>query len=457
MRELPCGYAEFSRELFDSPSKHASFLYALSAGVPHRGMRANLLKCTPEYLADIYGDALCENPFCEYGFVLRDDRYVSEDVRHFSGFFYMQEPSASVVVEAFPPKNGDKVLDACAAPGGKTGQICALDPDGIVISNEYDRKRADVLCENVERLGIRNCVVTSVDTSALSEKFVGYFDRVYVDAPCSGEGMFRKESAAIVNWSEDNVKKCADRSASILENCSKTVRPGGYLAYSTCTFNTYENERTIDAFLTKHPEFELVEPTDKIKAVSDRGINFAGALHDFDKAVRIFPTSGAGEGHFAVCMRKADGESSRVKEMKLPRIKQKSVSDGCYSEWTDEDMFGEYLEVGRGVNIVPAGLPDMSGLWVLACGVPFLNFSEKAPKPQFAFVRSLKKGHIKKAVELSADSASLRAYLRGEEFKTDVPFSSYAAVTVDGYPVGAVKISGGVAKNHLPKGLRFRF
>ena len=456
MIDLPRDFERYAGQLFDTESETKDFLRCLREGETHRGMRANLLKATPEYLQSIYGEALTPNPFCDFGFVLNDDRKVNTDILHFAGAFYMQEPSAQCVVSACPPRNGSRVLDACAAPGGKTGQIASLNPEGLIIANEYDKSRSQVLAENVERMGIRNAMITCGDTALLAGSFEGFFDYVYVDCPCSGEGMFRKEEAAISNWSVDNVAMCAARGGRILDNCAATVASEGRLIFSTCTFNILENEGVIDDFLTRHDDFELIDVSAEIRGVASSGINFEGAKHDMSLCARVFPHRGIGEGHFVAVMQRRGECECRVRYMPVSSHTSKEIV-GEYDLWTDEAPYGWFSVGNSGVDIFPFDTPVKDRLWVVRCGVPFLIFNGKNnTKVHFSFVRALKRGYIRHALDLPLSSPLLKEYIRGEELDADVDFSGFGVICADGLAVGPIKVSGGRAKNHLPKGLRIR-
>ena len=274
--------------------------------VPHRGVRVNTLKCAvPDFLA-LTEMNLRPTPFAATGFELLSDHKAGADPLHHAGAYYMQEPSAMSAVTALSPQAGEAVLALCAAPGGKSTQIAAaIGRDGLLWCNEYVRARAQILLQNLERCGVPNAAVTSMDTARLTERLPRFFDAVLADVPCSGEGMFRKEPAALTEWSEDNIRLCADRGAYILDAAARAVRLGGRLLLSTCTFAPEENECQVAAFLRRHPDFELVplsdlpfgQPAFPWEQVRSFAADPQPPAADLTLCRRIFPKHG-GEGHF---------------------------------------------------------------------------------------------------------------------------------------------------------------
>ncbi len=247
-----------------------------------RGLRVNTLKCKPDQLQNLLDYELNPTPFCPNGFYLPADvQSPGNSPLHHCGAFYIQEPSATSAVEMLGVEEGDVVLDLCAAPGGKSAQIGAkLNRTGLLWSNEIVRNRANILLSNIERMGISNAVVSNAHPEQLCERVAGTFDRVLVDAPCSGEGMFRKNGEAQTEWSVEHVRSCAERQLHILDSAKKALKPGGVMVYSTCTFSREENEGVITRFLDENPDFEL----------EDSGVSFGRPALEY--ARRIFPMDG---------------------------------------------------------------------------------------------------------------------------------------------------------------------
>ncbi len=357
---------------------------------------------------------------------------------HEAGVYYLQEASAMSAVALLDPQPGERILDLCAAPGGKSTQIAGrMQGQGFLLSNEYEWKRARILAQNIERLGIANAVVISLSPELLASELEDFFDRILVDAPCSGEGMFRKEEAAVTDWSQETVEMCARRQAGILDEAAKMLRPGGRLVYSTCTFAPEENEMAIEGFLARHPDFEA-------EAVAAPWFTPAGK-----GMFRLWPHKLLGEGHFAAVLHK-QGQAEAPKSTK-------KTAGKLPEEWL---AFADDL----GIQL-PPGKPKMFNqtlLWL----------PEEAPENLRAnFVRrglelgEVKKGRFEPAHALamwlkdcksihglSADSEDIKKYLHGDV----IPCSQkgWCLVQVDGYSIGWGKGDGSVLKNHYPKGLR---
>lgn len=348
---------------------------------------------------------------------------------HFAGLYYLQEPSAMCVGELTAPVKKERVLDLCAAPGGKTVQLAMqTEGEGVLISNEIDAGRAKVLSQNVERMGIKNCAVTNATPAQLAERLPDYFDLVLADAPCSGEGMFKKEPEAITHWSVNNVRLCAARQREILDCAARTVACGGHLVYSTCTFSEEEDEGQIRAFLQSHPEFTLEEEH------------------------KIYPHEFKGEGHYCARLRKDGGERRGAKPYPVHR---NLAANRAFLSFT-KDFFqtppeGEIttLDDGR-MYLLPAGMPAI-GVRTLRLGVELGEFDGKIFKPAHALAVSMKKKECARFVPLSRGEAD--RYLRGETLACRCG-NGWCVVGLGDDPLGLGKAVNGTLKNHLPKGLR---
>ena len=407
-----------------------------------RGLRVNTLKCTPEKLRSLIGFVLKPTPFCPNGF------YIPAEVQspgnsplHHCGALYIQEPSATSAAEMLGVEEGDFVLDLCAAPGGKSTQIGAmLNGTGLLWSNEIVRNRANILLSNIERMGISNAVVSNAHPEQLCERVAGMFDRVLVDAPCSGEGMFRKNGEAQTEWSVEHVRSCAERQLHILDSAKKALKPGGVMVYSTCTFSREENEGVITRFLDENPDFEL----------EDSGVSFGRPALEY--ARRIFPMDG-GEGHFAARLRK---KSESVKSA-LPDIKTKTDSDilDFYDSLFVNRPFGENITVVKDkVIILPKNYQPIDGVPVLRAGVILGEIVKRRIEPHHSAFAAAKESDCVNAVDFDADSAEIKAYLHGEEITVPADIKGYSAVCVSGMTTGFGKASNGRLKNKYPKGLR---
>ena len=280
--------------------------YSLENGEPQRAFRVNNIKISTEDYLKINPIDATPIPFAEEGFYTDAER-VGGLPHHHAGMIYMQDPSAMITVKALDIKEGWRVLDSCASPGGKTTQLSAAVGDsGIVVCNEYVTKRCRILEENITRLGCRNTVILNLDTKYIAEFYPEKFDLVLCDAPCSGEGMFRKNELAVSEWSPENVEMCAERQMEILENCAMCVAKDGYLLYSTCTFSLEENEKNAEKFLNMHPEFCLCDVSEAVKKHTADGIVFDGCTHDMTLTRRFYPYVSDGEGQFIALMRKTE-------------------------------------------------------------------------------------------------------------------------------------------------------
>lgn len=358
-------------------------------------------------------------------------------VFHEAGVYYLQEASAMAPVALLEPQPGEKICDLCAAPGGKSTQIAGrLSGRGMLLCNEVSPKRAKILSRNIERLGVANAVVTNETPAVLAQRFPAFFDRVLVDAPCSGEGMFRKEEAAITDWSPETVQMCARRQGEILDCAAKMVKPGGRLVYSTCTFAPQEDEEAVEAFLENHPEF-LPEPVE------------APWFQESGPAMyRMWPHKLLGEGHFAAVLRRMgqpEDSPAPPPGEKLPR------------QWED---FAKALDIrlpeGRGLRFgetlywAPAGMPDVSKLRVLRAGLELGTVKKDRFEPAHALALWLKDCRCQ--VSFPAESDEIKAYLHGEVLPCRE--KGWCLVKAGAYSLGWGKGDGSQLKNHYPKGLR---
>ncbi len=419
---------------------------------PYRGIRANTLKLSSDELKSRLNIEMTPSPFCELGYYIPSDTEgLGNHPFHHAGAFYIQEPSATSAVEAMEIKPGDTVLDLCAAPGGKSTQIAAaLDGKGYLWSNEFVRSRVQSLISNIERLGVTNAAVSSMRPDELCPMLEGAFDKVLVDAPCSGEGMFRKEPKALENWSLENSISCGDRQVKILASAAYAVKSGGLLCYSTCTFSYHENEEVVARFLKLRPEFELVpikrdfgEPGYKKYAPDTVGI---------EHTRHIFPFNG-GEGHFVALMRKSGDSTS---ELLSDTSVQKNEAVRAFEEF-EADCFmmplkGIKYSVRDKVYITPL-LPSIGGKALIRNGVLCGEYLGKRFEPSHALFSAFG-GLARNRVDFSLSEDRIYRFLHGEELDCDATLKGYTAVLIEGVPLSFAKTSGGRLKNRYPKGLR---
>ncbi len=356
---------------------------------------------------------------------------------HEAGVYYLQEASAMAPVQLLDPQPKEKICDLCAAPGGKSTQIAGrMMGQGFLLCNEYSPKRAKILSRNIERMGVANALVTNETPQRLAQRYPDFFDKVLVDAPCSGEGMFRKEEAAVTDWSQETVQMCANRQQDILEQAAKLVRPGGRLVYSTCTFAPEENEQTVAEFLQNHPTFSLESVAAPWFTEVEPGI------------YRMWPHKLLGEGHFAAVLKRSDAESashSPCKGEKLP------------AQWTDFSKAmgitlpeGKAVQFGNSLCWVSAEMPDISKLKVLRAGLELGEMRKDRFEPAHALALWL--DSCLNCQDLHPDSKEIIDYLHGNVIPSEK--KGWCLVTVGGYPIGWGKGDGRILKNHYPKGLR---
>ena len=421
-----------------------------------RGLRINTNKMDVDRFLQIFPHPLTPSPFASNCFYLDAEHKAGSDPLHHAGAYYMQEPSATSAVTVLAPHPGEWVLDLCAAPGGKPTQIAnALADEGLLWSNEYVSARARILQQNIERWGVRNAVISNQDTGVLCDGLTGAFDAVLVDAPCSGEGMFRKEPQALSEWSTDNIQLCAARQKQILSNAAKAVKPGGRLVYSTCTFAPEENECVVADFLNQHPDFELIPievdwgcpgfSSDRIAPFATEDVS----RWDYSRCRRILPQHG-GEGHFVALFHRAGDAISCHTNLSVPA--DSSIRE-LYAECFTDTPNGIFTTIKDQVRLVPNALPDCRGLGVISAGVPVATICKNRLEPHHSIFLATKAEHCQRKLDLSVDDPLLLAFLHGAE----IPYTGekgWTAVCVEGIPVGFGKASGGKLKNRYPKGLR---
>ncbi|MBQ1262758.1 MAG: methyltransferase domain-containing protein, partial [Oscillospiraceae bacterium] len=417
-----------------------------------RAFRVNTDKISLEDFEKLNTFSSGKIPYVENGFYLNYDKIGNHPFHH-AGMIYVQEPAAMAPAECVEIDPDWAVLDMCAAPGGKSSQIKnKLGENGILVSNEIISSRCKILTGNIERLGFSNCVTTCLDTKKLASLFPNTFDMIMVDAPCSGEGMFRKEQIAIDEWSEENVKMCAARQKEILENAAKCLKSGGYIVYATCTFSLDENEMVVDSFLKEHSEFELCEVTDRVKESTCDGIYFEGCeCENIHFARRFYPHVSRGEGQFMAVLRH---RGEKLESHKKTARKPEKI-DGLVFDFLDDVLQSYDKSQVTIYNQNPVYFtPDFEVLKgaAFSCGVTIGEIKKGYIQPHHQFFMAFGP-KFKRKVDLAPDSDDLSRYLHGEEISVDLP-NGFAAVTVCGCSVGGGKVVGGRLKNHYPKGLR---
>ncbi len=363
------------------------------------------------------------------------------------------------VVELLDPQPGELVLDLCAAPGGKTTHIAeGLAGRGLLVSNEIHPARAKILSQNVERMGIRNAVVTNEDAGRLESYLPDFFDLIVVDAPCSGEGMFRKDEQARDEWSEENARICAGRQQEILDHAAGMLKAGGRMVYSTCTFSPEEDEAGIVKFLERHPEF-TIERVPGLPGLSPGRPEWGGGCPELADTVRVWPHIAEGEGHYLAELKKAGSDDEIRLKRKMPHYWKDKGGIRLYQEFESgalrESVGGDCLILyGDQLYRVPPQMPDFSGLKVLRPGLHLGTFKKNRFEPSHALALALKPEQAVCKCMLEAEGMEIHEYLGGNTLKAENVDKGWVLVCVDGYSVGWAKAASGVLKNHYPKGLR---
>lgn len=425
MIELPSEFKERMRA--ELGERYAEFIKSYDR-TPYKALRVNTLKILPEDFKKISPFALSPVEWEQNGFYVNEDK-AGKTVLHAAGLYYVQEPSAMSAAPLLQVGRGEKVLDLCSAPGGKGTQLAqTMCGEGIIVLNEVNFSRAKILSQNVERLGIKNAAVISESPSTIAEHFKGYFDKVLVDAPCSGEGMFLKEENAVSEWSLENVSACAKRQSLILDSAQACLKPNGLLVYSTCTFAPEEDEGQIESFLKRYPNFKLITMK------------------------KLYPHEIAGEGHFVALLQKTDGEEGRVQPFKIIPPDKKTLS--LLSKLSCESLNGmRFKNLHAAGDMLYEVMPDCPSLpfKTLRAGIRLCEVKAGRVEPCHALAMCLTKNELSTA---DVDENAALSYLGGNTLDCSGSLSGWAAVTFKGYPLGWCKAVNGTAKNHLPKGLR---
>ncbi len=431
---------EFGREIEKMLGTEAPAFFASMEAPPSLALRINPARPTATDAAREFIDG--QVPWEPRGHYLRPGARPGAGIAHAAGAFYLQEASAMVSAAILDAAPGERILDLCAAPGGKSTQIAAaLGGAGLLISNEPEPGRAKVLAANLERMGVRNAAVTNAYPDALAARWPGYFDAVLCDAPCSGEGMFRRDPDSRAEWQPGSPAGCAKRQAEILDRAAELLRPGGRLVYSTCTFNRQENEETIAAFLERHPDFA---PED---------FDLPGIGNSVDGMIRAWPHRVRGDGHFAAKLRKAGAaprreapafRNDREALVFVDRLEQEvcALPDGLKARLV---RLGDYLYA------IPAECPETRGLKLASAGVCLLRIGRSHIEPAHALAMALDVNDARRRMDL--DDSQARRYLAGEALACDGP-KGWTLICWRGMALGWGKASNGQMKNHLPKGLR---
>lgn len=429
----------------------------------YSGIRVNTLKISPEEFEKIAPFSITRIPWIKNGYYYNQNEQPARHPYYFAGLYYIQEPSAMTPASLLPVTPGDKVLDICAAPGGKSTELGAkLCGKGVLVSNDISNSRAKALLKNIELFGIRNPVIASEAPGKLVDYFTDYFDKILVDAPCSGEGMFRKSPAIMKNWEQYGVEYYNKLQKEIILQAAKMLKPGGYLLYSTCTFSKEENEGTISYLLEQYPEFQVVDP------LTDNSVSYEGFSHgrpewgngreELKNCIRLWPHKIKGEGHFIALLRKGGpkGETLIPVSGNLGKLKITKEAEDFLAEIPLSINEENLLVKEDRLYLLPSELPELKGLRLLRQGLLLGEMKKGRFEPSQALASALYKGDYHKVIDLSGDSAEVIKYLKCETIEANsTKGDGYHLITTDSYSLGWGKLAKGSLKNKYLPGWRW--
>lgn len=409
------------------------------------GLRINKLKISVEEFLKISPFNLNKIPWTCDGYYYEENIRPAKSPLYHAGLYYIQEPSAMAPVEFLDVQKGHKVLDLCAAPGGKSIQIASkLDGKGLLVTNDINSNRVKALVKNIEIYGVKNVLVTNDSPERLCNNFEGFFDRILVDAPCSGEGMFRKDESLIKSWEKDDISIYPNMQREILKKASNMLKVGGKLIYSTCTFNMGENENMIKEFLNENGNFKLLD-IPKDFGISE-GINLK-------EVGRLWPHKLKGEGHFLALLQKTDGKdvnhSLENKDSNPPQVYRKFEEDNMNIK-----LEGNFITINENLYLAPDDLIPIKNLKAVRTGLLLGQIKKNRFEPSQAFAMALRKEFFKRIIDLSKDSNDVIKYLKGETIFVDGE-NGFNLITVEGYPLGFGKLNNSTLKNGYDKNWRW--
>ncbi|MCU6707628.1 RsmB/NOP family class I SAM-dependent RNA methyltransferase [Paenibacillus sp. J5C_2022] len=475
------------------------------------GLRINPLKLKPDEwqrLTSMQGE-VTPIPWTSTGFYYEEEERPGKHPHYHAGLYYIQEPSAMAPAELLDVQPGHRVLDLCAAPGGKTTQLAGkLQGQGVLVANDNALERTKALAKNIELSGVRNAVILNEEPGNMVRAFKGWFDRILVDAPCSGEGMFRKNPAMSDQWEKHSVEKCSLMQRDILEHAANMLAPGGMLLYSTCTFSPEENESQLAVFLAKRPDFE-VQPIPKQWGWRDGRPDWVDAdlaaqlseesLQSMKGTARLWPHHVNGEGHYLALLKrtsntdagdhyaeaeqptaasepqrpvKIDRKAGRKRRREDREQQATEVEQSPFAIWQQfaqehlqsaDELEGKLVIFGSIVYLQPEGIPDLGGLRVVRAGWLIGEVKRDRFHPSQALAMGLSCTQAARCILWSAESEEVIRYLKGEtlfvdeekiQMKSETSSKGYVLVCLDGYPLGWGKYVGGMLKNELAAGWR---
>ncbi len=428
----------------------------------HQGLRVNTSKISVEDFLKISPYSLKPVPWCKNGFYYEKKEKPAKHPYYFAGLYYIQEPSAMTTASFLPIEEGDMVLDLCAAPGGKSTELAAkLNGTGLLITNDISNSRAKALLKNIEVFGVGNALVTSEPPNELSRCFPGFFDKILIDAPCSGEGMFRKQNNMMKAWEQNGVDLFVGLQRSILKEAVTMLKPGGMIIYSTCTFSKEENEQSIEYLLSLDDKLHLVD-LPHVEGFDEGHPEFGLTGNaDLKKCRRLWPHRIEGEGHFVALLQKEDLKEQNTpvggyvfSKEKLSKEAEEFISQLNYP--FDKRRFDVQKER---VFYIPEHMPDVKGLRILRCGLYMGDMKKNRFEPSQSLAMFLKENEFPNVLHLSVEDDRVIKYLKGETLelidKDESIKDGICLICVEQYPLGFAKANKGTLKNKYLPGWRW--
>lgn len=421
-----------------------------------RGLRINTLKISTEEFEKISPFALKKIPWTDNGYYYEGSEQPAKHPYYYAGLYYIQEPSAMTPAQLLPIVPGDKVLDVCAAPGGKSTELAAkLQGKGMLLSNDISNSRAKALLKNMELMGVKNAYVVSEVPENLVSRFAGFFDKILIDAPCSGEGMFRKEPSMVKSWEEHGVEFFQNLQRGIMDSVVKLLKPGGKILYSTCTFSPEEDEGSIKYLIENYPEFQVEKINPLWHEFSGGHPEWVNGPECLEDCIRLWPHKLNGEGHFITLLEKegeleSSGSGANRKEFILPED-----SKEFFSNVSMPLDLKNVVQVKDKLFMLPDADIDMKGYRVLRSGLYLGDLKKNRFEPSQSLAMALKKEEFNQVVDFSVEDSRVKKYLKGETIELeDTKKSGWQLICVDGYPLGWAKATKGKLKNKYHSGWR---
>ena len=457
---LPASFEEKMRGLLGSEMD----VYLACYEEPrYYGLRVNTSKISVEEFCRICPFEITPVPWIDNGFYYDGERLSpAKHPYYFAGLYYLQEPSAMTPASRLPVEPGDRVLDICAAPGGKATELGArLKGEGLLVANDISSSRAKGLLKNIEVFGIGNAAVLCEEPGKIEKSFPEFFDKILIDAPCSGEGMFRKDRKMVKAWEEHGPEYFSDIQKGIILKAARMLKPGGMLLYSTCTFDSRENEQIIEILRKEYPEFRILDIRPYEGFCPGIPETVSGRDKELKKTVRIFPHKMKGEGHYLALLQKGPGilkRSMKITPRAVSRTKLPEAAGQFFKDVSWEPDSSRLRLRGQWLYYLPEGLLDVKGVRFLRTGLLLGELKKNRFEPSQALAMSLKKEEYARCIDLPAEDPRILKYLKGETLNVEDVVEpgdkAWQLVCVDGFPLGWGKSAGGQLKNKYLPGWR---